>query len=82
MALSMWRYCHWILAIITSVFIGIASVTGLILAVEPISNQLKPYAISGKSEQSIAELTKALSSEFEEVVSVEVDDNIYDNPEA
>ena len=77
MALSIWRYCHWILAISTSVFIGIASITGLVLALEPISNQLKPYAVSGNSEQSIAELSKSLSSEFDEVVSVEVDDNKF-----
>jgi len=62
------------LAIVTSVFVLIASVTGIILVIEPISNQLKPYALNGSSQLSIADLTSALNAEFEEVVSVVVND--------
>jgi sulfite reductase (NADPH) flavoprotein alpha-component len=77
MTVSIWRYSHWILALITSVFILIASVTGIILAIEPISNQMKPYAVRGSSDLTVAELVSILNKEFDEVVSIEVDKNNF-----
>ena len=71
MTLSIWRLSHLILALSASVFILIASVTGAILAFEPISNQLKPYVISDLNSVSIAETLSVLKNNYDEVVSIE-----------
>jgi sulfite reductase (NADPH) flavoprotein alpha-component len=63
------------LALVISLFVLIASVTGIILAIEPISNELQPYAVRGSSNQSIAELMATMNNEFEEVVSIQVDEH-------
>ncbi|EDP94872.1 oxidoreductase, FAD-binding, putative [Kordia algicida OT-1] len=50
----------------------IASITGSILAFEPISNQLQPFAIHNLDEISITEMVTALQSEYEEIIDVSV----------
>lgn len=75
MTLSIWRYSHLTLAISSFLFIIIAAVTGIILAFEPISNQLEPYAISELSSISVAETLEELQKEYEEVIAVEIDGN-------
>lgn len=77
MTISIWRYSHLLLAVLSSVFILIASVTGAILAFEPISNQLQPYAISGANESSLAETLSVLQQEYDEVFTLEVDKNDF-----
>jgi sulfite reductase (NADPH) flavoprotein alpha-component len=72
MTLSIWRYSHLLLAISSSLFILIASVTGIILAFEPISNQLQPYAVENLHEISIAETITVLEEKYQEVIFVEV----------
>jgi sulfite reductase (NADPH) flavoprotein alpha-component len=69
--MSIWRYSHFTLAVSSFLFIIIASITGIILAFEPISNQLKPYAISDVSDISVSEIVMVLQEEYEEVISVE-----------
>jgi sulfite reductase (NADPH) flavoprotein alpha-component len=75
MILSIWRYSHFILAISTAVFVLIASVTGLILAFEPISNQLHPYAIDDAKSKSLAEVIESLKTNYNEIYSLEIDEN-------
>ncbi|CAM1340069.1 PepSY domain-containing protein [Tenacibaculum amylolyticum] len=77
MTLSIWRYSHLTLAISSFLFIIIAAVTGIILAFEPISNQLEPFAISELSSISVAETLEGLQEEYDEVIAVEVDGNNY-----
>lgn len=72
MTLSIWRLSHLILALTASVFVLIASVTGAILAFEPISNQLKPYVISDLNSVSIAETLVVLKDNYAEVISVQL----------
>ncbi len=69
--MSIWRYSHFTLAVSSFLFIIIASITGIILAFEPISNQLKPYAISDVSDISVSEMIVVLQEEYQEVISVE-----------
>ncbi|CAL2104505.1 conserved membrane protein of unknown function [Tenacibaculum sp. 190130A14a] len=76
MTISIWRYSHLTLAISSFIFILIASLTGIILAFEPISNQLQPYAIN-TSNITLSETLTSLQKEYEEVVMLEVDENNY-----
>ncbi|MEM6685137.1 MAG: PepSY-associated TM helix domain-containing protein, partial [Bacteroidota bacterium] len=72
MTISIWRYSHLLLAISSSLFIAIASITGIILAFEPISNQLEPFAIKNLDEISIAKTVTVLQDTYEEVIDVQV----------
>lgn len=75
MIVSVWRYSHLLFAIISSVFLLIASATGVILAVEPISNKMEPYRVSGADELSLAEALERINGKHEEVLSVSRDRN-------
>lgn len=77
MTISIWRYSHLTLAISSALFIIIASLTGIILAFEPISNKLKPYSIDNIEQVSIAETIEALQAKYEEVITVEIDENDF-----
>ena len=76
MTISIWRYSHLTLAISSFVFILIASVTGIILAFEPISNQLQPHAIN-TNEVTIATTLTSLQKEYEEVITLEVNEHHF-----
>ncbi len=77
MTISIWRYSHLSLAISSFLFIIIASLTGAILAFEPISNQLKSYKVSNLSTISVAETIMNLQKEYKEIVSIEVNNNSF-----
>ena len=75
MIVSVWRFSHLLFAIISSLFLLIASVTGVILAVEPISNKMESYSISGADELSLAETLENINTKYEEVLAVKRDRN-------
>ncbi|MCM4173674.1 FAD-binding oxidoreductase [Arenibacter sp. TNZ] len=75
MIVSVWRYSHLLFAIISSIFLLIASVTGVILAVEPILNKIEPYSISGADELSLGETLAHINANYEEVLAVSRDRN-------
>ncbi|MDY0779376.1 PepSY domain-containing protein [Tenacibaculum sp. IB213877] len=75
--LSIWRYSHLTMAISSSLFIIIASITGIILAFEPISNQLKPYAIHNSANITLATTISSLKNEYDEVITLKVDDHNF-----
>lgn len=77
MTISIWRYSHLALAVSSFVFVLIASVTGIILAFEPISNQLQPYAVQNASKISIAETIEALQKEYDEIVLVKMNEHNF-----
>lgn len=73
MTISIWRYSHFVLALASSLFLLIASVTGVILAVEPITHQAKGYAVQGLEEVSLGTTIDALKNNFDEVFALEVE---------
>ncbi|MBU2945092.1 PepSY domain-containing protein [Zobellia uliginosa] len=75
MIVSVWRYSHLLFAIISSIFLLIASITGVILAVEPISNKIEPYSVSGADELSLAETLENLNAKYEEILAISRDRN-------
>jgi sulfite reductase (NADPH) flavoprotein alpha-component len=77
MTISIWRYSHLILAISSSIFILLATLTGIVLALEPISNQLKPYAVKNADTLSISKTIETLKVEYDEVISLEIDENDF-----
>ncbi len=77
MTISIWRYSHLTLAITTSLFLIIASITGVILAFEPISNQLKGYTPEQLNNVSIAEVIGNLEDNCKEIITIEIDENNF-----
>lgn len=73
MTISIWRYCHLILALASSLFLLIASITGVILAVEPIIHQTKDYGVSNLENVSLATAIVGLKENYEEVFFLEVE---------
>ncbi|WP_423999218.1 PepSY domain-containing protein [Maribacter sp. IgM3_T14_3] len=73
MTISIWRYSHLTLALVSSLFLIVASVTGIILAVEPISHQSKGYAVENLEEVSLAITIDALKNTYDEVLGLEVE---------
>ncbi len=77
MTISIWRYSHLTLAISSALFITIASLTGIILAFEPISNKLKPYEVVPIENVSIAETLAVLQQKYDEIITLEIDENNF-----
>ncbi|WP_020528352.1 PepSY domain-containing protein [Flexithrix dorotheae] len=75
MIISLWRYSHLALAVSSFIFILIASVTGIILSFEPITNNLSGNYVAGAGELSLAETVTQLKSKYDEIFSLEVDAN-------
>lgn len=77
MTISIWRYSHLTLALVSGLFLVLASVTGIILALEPIQSAIRPYQAENLSEISLAETLKVLREEYDEVLTLEVDANDF-----
>jgi len=73
MTISIWRYSHLVLALASSLFLLIASVTGCILAIEPIQHQAKAYAVQDLDEVSLATAITGLKSNYDEVFSMQIE---------
>jgi sulfite reductase (NADPH) flavoprotein alpha-component len=73
MTLSIWRYSHLGFALSFSIFILLAALTGFVLALEPINEQLDNSILSIEAKnQSIAKTITLLKKEYKEVVSFEI----------
>ena len=73
MTISIWRYSHFVLALASSLFLLIASVTGVILAIEPISHQAKGYAVQDLDKVSLGTTIYALKKNYDDVFTLEVE---------
>jgi len=77
MTLSIWRYSHYLLALIAGLFIFIASLTGLILAVEPISKKADHYFVEEAKGLSLAQAIQAIQAKHNDIVSISVDEDDF-----
>ena len=77
MTVSIWRYSHLALFLISSLFLIAAALSGLILSFDPISEEFKSEHNSGLSEINLSELIQSVNSNFDETFTVEIDDNSF-----
>lgn len=75
MTLSIWRYAHLALAIISSLFLVMASVTGAILAIDAIQEKMPPYRVENFDKLTLAQTIPVLKGKFSEISEVDVDHN-------
>jgi sulfite reductase (NADPH) flavoprotein alpha-component len=77
MTISIWRYSHLTLAVSSFLFLALASLTGIILAFEPISEKIQPYKTNGFEAVSVAEFISALKRNDLEIIDFSVDENQF-----
>ncbi|MEM0941233.1 MAG: PepSY domain-containing protein [Bacteroidota bacterium] len=75
MTLSLWRRSHLWLAIVSGIFLLIASVTGTILSFEPIYEGSFGYEVKDAKDLTLAELTQNLAKSYLEISSIKKDPN-------
>ncbi|MFK8268577.1 PepSY domain-containing protein [Capnocytophaga cynodegmi] len=77
MTLSVWRYAHLTLALLGSVFILIASVTGMILAFEPIVNYSKSLKSVDLDGITLKETIISLKEKYPEILTLKIEENDF-----
>lgn len=77
MTISVWRYSHLALAISSFLFVLLASLTGIILAIEPASKALTPYCITDLEEISLAQTLEVLNEKYDEVFEFKINSNEF-----
>jgi len=75
MTLSIWRYAHLALALISSLFLVMASVTGAILAIDAIQEKMPSYRAANFNEITVAQAIPVLKKNFSEISELDVDHN-------
>lgn len=75
MTLSLWRYAHLALALISSLFLVMASVTGAILAIDAVQEKMPPYRVANFNEITLAQTIPVLKEKFAEISEISVDHN-------
>ena len=74
MTISPWRLIHLWLAVISAVFLLIASITGIILAFEPVYEQSFGYSIDAE-ELTVSQLLENTSNIYDEISTIKKDHN-------
>ncbi|MEM9846423.1 MAG: PepSY domain-containing protein, partial [Bacteroidota bacterium] len=74
---NIWRYSHFALAASSSLFVLLATVTGIFLAFEPIEKELQPYKVAGAGELNLAQVVDTLRTKYDEILTLEVDANQF-----
>lgn len=77
MTLSFWRYAHLALALFSSVFLLLASVTGIILAVDAVQEKMLPYKVENFNKITLGETLPALKKVYPEITELSVDYNQF-----
>ncbi|WP_175622372.1 PepSY domain-containing protein [Chryseobacterium schmidteae] len=77
MTLSIWRYAHLTLAILTFSFLIVASATGIILAYDAAQEKTQPYRVDDFSNINLAQSLPELRKVFPEITEISVDHNQF-----
>ncbi|WP_282069676.1 PepSY domain-containing protein [Olleya namhaensis] len=77
MTLSIWRYSHLTLALASFVFVFLATITGIVLAFQPISEQLQSYKIEALDQLDLDQTVATFKRQYPEVITIEVDANQF-----
>lgn len=72
---SIWRYSHLFLAVSSSLFLLLATLTGIILGFEPIQTQYKYSSGEDISSISLSEFVPKIKSEYDEIFELKRDEN-------
>lgn len=74
---SVWRFAHLVLAIFSFLFLIIASVTGVILAVDAVNEKIPAYKSVDFNELTLAQTLPKLRAVYPEIIELSVDHNQF-----
>jgi len=77
MTLSFWRYAHLALALFSSLFLILASTTGIILAVDAMQEKTLPYKVENFDQITLGETLPLLKKQYGEITELSVDHNQF-----
>ena len=77
MIISVWRYSHLLLAVSSFLLLTLASVTGIILAFEPIADRSQSYYVQGSDTMRLAEVAPVVRAQYKDVQRLSIDDNEF-----
>lgn len=77
MTLSFWRYAHLALAVFSSLFLVLASLTGVILAVDAIQEKTPPYRVENFEKITLGQTLPILRKTYPEIIELTVDHNQF-----
>src|SRR5690606_17545821 len=77
MLINLWRYAHFALALSSCLFVLLATLSGIVLALEPMEQKLRPYHADGMEDLSLAQALENLGRTYDEVLEVKVDKNDF-----
>jgi len=77
MTISVWRYSHLALAVSSFLLLALASITGIILAFEPVSQKMQPYRVTDFDELTLAQTLPVLKRSVSEISELSVDANQF-----
>ena len=77
MLINLWRYAHFALALSSCLFVLLATLSGIVLALEPMERKLRPYRADGMEELSLAQALETLGETYDEILEVKVDKNDF-----
>ena len=69
---SVWRYSHFFLALVSALFLILASITGAILTFEPISNISSSFYTENINSIQLSETIMILQDNYKEILELEV----------
>ena len=77
MTISVWRYSHLALAISSFLLLTLASVTGVILAFQPVTEKIQPYKAADLTEVTLAQSLPTLRKTYPGISELKVDANQF-----
>ncbi|HUH75440.1 MAG TPA: PepSY domain-containing protein [Chitinophagales bacterium] len=77
MTLTVWRSAHLALAVFSFVFLLVASVTGVILAIDAVDERMSPYEVENFDEITLAQSLPELKKVYSEIFEISVDHNQF-----
>ncbi len=77
MTISIWRYAHLALALVSCLILFVASLTGIILAIDAVNERSLPYRSDNFSDITLAQSVPALKKVYPEIFEISVDHNHF-----
>jgi sulfite reductase (NADPH) flavoprotein alpha-component len=82
MTLSLWRYAHLALAVMASLVLIVASLTGAVLAIDTASEKANAFKVDNFNHISLDQFLPELRKKYAEISTVSVDHNQFVSVEA
>lgn len=77
MTIHVWRYAHLVLALVSCTILFVASLTGVILAIDAVNERSLPYCSDNFSEMTLAQSVPALKKVYPEIFEISIDHNQF-----